>query len=255
MHWHSAICYAVSPRSATARAREPRRSLPLRGGWPATGGPGGVRAAGRSCCVQRCRDDPLWRFAPSPPQGGDGSSYARDALDHRAAAGQLFLEPLEAAVEMVDAVDRRLAFRGQPGDHQRHRSAQIGRHDGRALELRHALDDRRLAGQVDVGAEPGQFLHVHEAVLENRLGDLRLALGHGHQAHELRLQIGREAREGFGRDVDRGDAAAVAADADAGIDVWISAPVRRITSSAVSSSSARAPSRITSPPAMATAIA
>ena len=36
---------------------------------------------------------------------------------------------------------------------------------------------------------------------------------------------------------------------------WISAPVRPITSSAVSSSSGRPPSSMTSPPAMATAIA
>ena len=80
-----------------------------------------------------------------------------------------------------------------------------------------ALDDRRLAGKRDVGAEAGQLLHMHEAVLEDRLGDLRLAVRHGHQAHELRLQVGREARERLGRDVDRRDAVAVAPDADAAI--------------------------------------
>ena len=32
-----------------------------------------------------------------------------------------------------------------------------------------AVDRRRLAVERDVGAEAGQFLHVHEAVLEDRL--------------------------------------------------------------------------------------
>ncbi len=32
--------------------------------------------------------------------------------------GQLFFQPLEAAVEVVDADDRGLAFGGKPSDHQ-----------------------------------------------------------------------------------------------------------------------------------------
>ena len=55
---------------------------------------------------------------------------------------------------------------------------------------------------------------MHEAVFENRLGDSRDAARAGHQRHELRLEIGREAGEGGGRDIDRLDrAAGVAADA------------------------------------------
>ena len=65
-----------------------------------------------------------------------------------------------------------------------------------------------------MGAEPGQLLHVHEAVFEDRLGDPRSALGLGHQGHELRLQIGRKAGEGRGLDIDRRNARAVAAHAD-----------------------------------------
>ena len=53
----------------------------------------------------------------------------------------------------------------------------------------------RVAVQVDVGAEAGQLLHVHEAVLEDRLADHAGALGARHQRHELRLQVGREAGE------------------------------------------------------------
>ena len=62
---------------------------------------------------------------------------------------------------------------------------------------------RLLAVEMDVGAEPRQLLHVHEAVLEDRLADFRRALGARHQRHELRLQVGREAGERLGRDVDR----------------------------------------------------
>ena len=77
---------------------------------------------------------------------------------------------------------------------------------GAPLSVLDALDGRGLAVELDAGAEPRQLLHVHEAVLEDRLGDARGALGAGHQRHELRLQVGREARERRGRDVDRGDA-------------------------------------------------
>ena len=118
---------------------------------------------------------------------------------------------------MIDAVDRGLAFRRQAGDDQRDGCAQIRRHDRRPLQLADALDDCRLARQRDVGAEPGKFLHMHEAVLEDGLGDARLAFGHRHQAHELGLQIGREAGERLGGHVHRRDARAVAPDADAGI--------------------------------------
>ena len=42
-----------------------------------------------------------------------------DALDFGAAAAQLLLQPLEAAIEMIDAVDRRLAARGERGNDKR----------------------------------------------------------------------------------------------------------------------------------------
>ena len=78
----------------------------------------------------------------------------------------------------------------------------------------------------------------------------------GHQRHELRLQVGREAREGIGDDIDRLDAAAVALDADAVVRSSVtSAPARRRLSSAVSSSGMSVFSSTTSPPVMATAMA
>src|SRR6185312_9941600 len=88
-------------------------------------------------------------------------SLGVDAFDRGAAARQFVLEPLEAAVEMVDAVDRRFALGGKRGDHRR------------ALKPLDALDGRGFAAELDVGAEPHQLLHVHEAVLEDGLGDAR----------------------------------------------------------------------------------
>ena len=66
------------------------------------------------------------------------------------------------------------------------------------------------------GAKPGQLLHMHEAVLEDRLAHLRGAVRHAHQRDELRLQIGGEAREGLGLDETGFEAAAVPRNANAG---------------------------------------
>jgi hypothetical protein len=56
---------------------------------------------------------------------------------------------------------------------------------------------------------------MHEAVLEDGLADDALALGQGHQGHELRLQVGGEARIDAGLDVHRLQPRAIAADDDA----------------------------------------
>src|SRR5690606_41085360 len=90
-------------------------------------------------------------------------------------------------------------------------------HNGSALQEFHALDDSRLAVELDVCTEAGQLLHVHEAILEDGLGDARLALGLGHQRHELRLQVRGEAGERLRRYIDSLDARTVSVDTDAGI--------------------------------------
>src|SRR5271154_402915 len=59
-------------------------------------------------------------------------ALARDARNICAAGAKLLLQPLEAAVEMVDAVDDRLPLRGETGDDQRDGSPQVGRHARRA---------------------------------------------------------------------------------------------------------------------------
>src|SRR5678809_1048076 len=57
-----------------------------------------------------------------------------DALDVRAKRRQLLLEALVAPVEVVDAVDHRVALRHQPGDDQAGRRAQVGGHHRGALQ-------------------------------------------------------------------------------------------------------------------------
>ncbi len=54
---------------------------------------------------------------------------------------------------------------------------------------------------------------MHEAVLEDRLGDAGDAIGARHQRHELRLKIGRKVREGRRADIDGRKPRAVANDA------------------------------------------
>src|SRR3954452_909099 len=124
--------------------------------------------------------------------GRTSSISVRDTLIESAACRQFFLKPLEAAVEMIDAIDHGFAFRGEPGNDQGHRGAQIGRHHRRAAQLGNALDGGGFAIQMDAGPEPRQLLHMHEAVFEYRLRDVRGALGARHQCHQLGLKICRE---------------------------------------------------------------
>src|SRR3546814_3371154 len=78
-----------------------------------------------------------------------------------------------------------------------------------------------------LGAQAHQFLHVHEAVLEDRLVDDADAFGDAVHGHELRLHVGGETRMRRGDDVHRlrpapahvdGDAVAAGADVGAGLD-------------------------------------
>src|SRR3546814_2142163 len=60
-----------------------------------------------------------------------------------------------------------------------------------------------VAFDVDLGAQAHQFLHVHEAVLEDRLVDDADAFGDAVHGHELRLHVGGETRMRRGDDVHR----------------------------------------------------
>src|SRR5437868_8820820 len=102
-------------------------------------------------------------FARLPRHAGRGARSG-EAMDARAERGELFLDPLVTAIEVIDAIDHRLAFRDQASDDQASGRAQIGRHDRGAGERAHALHDRRIAFDLDIRAETLQFLHVHHAV-------------------------------------------------------------------------------------------
>ena len=138
-----------SRRSCSARARAVwRQAIPA--GRIDTVSPSGKR--GTILAV-----DPAPRRGPrGAPRRGARARAGRarsltpaDALDRGAAGGELVLQPLEAAVEVIDAVDHGLALGGERGDDERHRGAQIGRHHRRALEPLDALDGRGLAVELD----------------------------------------------------------------------------------------------------------
>src|SRR6185312_7957364 len=98
---------------------------------------------------------PLFRIMP----------LIADALDRRAAARELFLKPFETAIQMIDPVDHGFALSGKSCDDQRHRGAQVRRHDRRAAQFCCAVDGRGLAVEGYTRAEPRQFLDMHETVL------------------------------------------------------------------------------------------
>ena len=52
--------------------------------------------------------------APKPPLRNGGRRSGAQPLDLRAAGAELVLDPLEAAIEMIDAVDDRLALAARP---------------------------------------------------------------------------------------------------------------------------------------------
>ena len=89
-----------------------------------------------------------------------------------------------------------LALGHQAGDHQARRGAQVGRHHrARPAAARTPLHHRGVALDLDVGAQALQLLHVHEAVLEDGLGDhARCRSATRVERHELRLHVGGEAR-------------------------------------------------------------
>ena len=124
-------------------------------------------------------------------------------------------DPLEATVEVIDAADHGFALGGKAGDDQRDRSTQIRSHDLRPSQPLDAGDHGSVALEVDAGTEPRKLLHMHEAVLEDRLAYRRGALRHAHQRDELRLEIGGEAWEGLGIDSNRTKAATVTRNAEA----------------------------------------
>src|SRR3954451_19075526 len=103
--------------------------------------------------------------APKGPSALIRKQILAETLDPGAERAELCLERLVAAVEVIDAIDDRFAVGDQAGDHQSRRGAQVGRHDGRALQALDAAHDRAIALDRDVGAKALQLERMHEAVL------------------------------------------------------------------------------------------
>ena len=108
---------------------------------------------------------------------------------------------------MVNAVDLGGSLRGEAGNDQRRRSAQIAGHDRCAAQAFAAFDDGVGAFDGDVGPEARQFAHVHETRFKNALGNDTQARRQGHQHHHLRLGVGRKTGVGQGGHVHRFQAA------------------------------------------------
>jgi hypothetical protein len=96
---------------------------------------------------------------------------ARAALDARAEPPELVLDPLVASIDVIDPIDDRRALGLQARENERRGRAQIGGHDLRSRELRHAAGNDRITLDRQICAEPLQLERVLEAVLEDRLGD------------------------------------------------------------------------------------
>src|SRR5262245_37074193 len=69
-----------------------------------------------------------YRIACADMMPNRGGMSAADTLDGGAACRELIFEPLEAAVEVIDAVDGGLTFGRKCGDNERDRGAQVGGH-------------------------------------------------------------------------------------------------------------------------------
>ena len=195
----------MSRRPARAFSAAPR-SMPAR----ANSGSASSRMRPRGSAMRRA-----WRRVGSPVVGlGLLHADPLGAPHVGAQRAQLLLEALVAAVEVVDAQHLGLALGDQAGQHQEAEARRSVAITVAPVSLRRPAHDRGAPLDDDVGAHALQLGHVHVAVLEDGLGQHRLPARARHQHHELRLHVGRETREGLGRDVDRLELA-LAAHADA----------------------------------------
>src|SRR5262245_25985496 len=113
-------------------------------------------------------------------------------FDLRADRAQFLFYFLVPAIDVIDAVDQGLAFSRESGQDQRGRGAKVGGDQLRAGQTGRAVNVYAAAVDSHVRAQAHQFGGVHEAVLEDRLGDHRIAFGLRHERHVLRLHVGRE---------------------------------------------------------------
>jgi hypothetical protein len=123
------------------------------------------------------------------------------ATDLGAYATELFFDALIATVDVVDAVEDRLAIGDESGQDERSGGAEVGAHDGRGLEGRLATDRGCTALHGDVGSHAVELADVHETVLEDVFCDDGGAFCLCGEGHVLGLHVGGETGILLGRDV------------------------------------------------------
>src|SRR5207244_3544124 len=104
-------------------------------------------------------------------------------LDARATSSKFVLDLLVAAIEVINAVDYRLALCDETRHHERYRGAQVRRHHRRPHQAWYPPHQGGGAVNGDVGSHARELGDMHEAVLENGFGDHRRASSDRHQRH------------------------------------------------------------------------
>src|ERR1035437_5960826 len=102
----------------------------------------------------------------SDPKAAE-SAQSLHPLNVRTQAAQLGLHLIVTPIQMINALHRGLSVCHQAGNHQAGGGPQISRHNTGAGELFYPFNQRHLAVNLDVGAQPHQLIDVHETVLEN----------------------------------------------------------------------------------------
>src|SRR2546423_14185232 len=96
-----------------------------------------------------------------------GCDRVAQTIDARADGAQFRLDLFVAAINMIDALDERLAFGDKTGQHERRGGAQIRRLHARARQGRRAGDDGRVAFDAYARAHALQLADVRKTVLED----------------------------------------------------------------------------------------
>src|SRR5262245_51746081 len=116
-------------------------------------------------------------------------------LDLGAKVAQSFIEPLIAAVDLLDILDLALAFGAKRSDDKAHAGADIGARKALAKEMRLTDDDRAMRiAQDDARTHGNKLVDPEQAALEHFLMDQDGAGGLRRNDKRDRYKIGGECR-------------------------------------------------------------
>src|SRR6185437_11780202 len=90
-----------------------------------------------------------------------------NALDVGAEPSQLFFQPLIAAVQMMNAADKRFPFGRQAGQNQGGTRTQVAGGDVGGDEIRGPVDRGAIAGMINLGAKAPQLFDMSKALRED----------------------------------------------------------------------------------------